>query len=71
MGEAAIRASEAHAYRLYFLDDAGKIANVAELECADDEAAISAAAELKSQRARELWDRARVVRRFHADATQD
>jgi hypothetical protein len=60
--------ADAHAYRVYFLDNAGKIVSATELtDIEDDEAAIKAAEAFRYAFARELWDRARMIRRFDPD----
>ena len=51
-------------YRLYFLDDAGHIQGVVELDCADDAEAVQVAQTYADGRAMELWRRARWIRRF-------
>jgi hypothetical protein len=54
-------------YRLYFFGGGnGPIANVRELETADDAAAIAAAERLRGMAAMELWCRGRKVRRWEA-----
>jgi len=57
-------------YRLYFIDDAGHIQGVVELECASDAEAISRAETYADGRAMELWRRERWVRRFSGDRPQ-
>ena len=54
-------------YRLYFLDEAGHIRGVVELECADDAEAISRAQTYADGRTMELWRRERWIRRFGGD----
>jgi len=51
-------------YRLYFLDAQGPIHRAVELQCDDDEDAVRRSAGHADGRAMELWQRARVVRRF-------
>jgi hypothetical protein len=53
-------------YRLYFLDSDGHIKRAVELHCASDAEAIAAVEQHRDGRAMELWDRARVVRKFAA-----
>lgn len=48
-------------YRLYCLDDAGRIARRHEFEAADDAAAIKAAREIESRDSCELWSGKRKV----------
>jgi hypothetical protein len=51
-------------YRIYFLDDNGRIRDAAEFECeADDEALLIAHAR-HDGRAMELWSGARIVRKI-------
>lgn len=55
-------------YRLYFLDSAGRIRDVVEMECVDDAAALQAATpHLGKGQALELWNRERLVRQFPAN----
>jgi len=52
-------------YRLYFLDSAGRIRDVADMECVGDAEALQAAApHLGKGQALELWNQDRLVRRF-------
>jgi hypothetical protein len=55
-------------YRLYFFDVKRRIHSVAELEAADDEAAIAAAQAIFEQRQAfpraELWRRGQIIRTF-------
>jgi hypothetical protein len=60
------RATALADYKLYVLDWPGKIAHVVDLACEDDERAIGVAAERADGRAMELWQGARLVRRFSA-----
>jgi len=55
-------------YRLYLLDGAGHIREAVELECRDDEHAVAMALvqEHHQRIAMELWEGARLVRRFEA-----
>jgi hypothetical protein len=48
-------------YRLYFLDDNGRIRDAAEFECADDVEALTQAHSRADGRDMELWSGARVV----------
>ena len=48
-------------YRLYFLDDNGRIRDAEELEFEHDEAALAQALTRHDGRAMELWSGARVV----------
>jgi hypothetical protein len=54
-------------YRLYFLDEAGHIQAVVELNCAGDAEAIRRAQTYADGRAMELWRRERWIRRFSGD----
>ena len=51
-------------YRLYFLDKNDHIRRRIDLDCRDDAHATEVAAEHMDGNARELWDGARLVRRF-------
>lgn len=51
-------------YRLYFLDDNGRIRDAAEFECAADEHALAEAEQRHDGRAMELWSGARMVSRI-------
>jgi len=51
-------------YRLYLLDGVGHIRGFAELECLDDEHAVAVAEERGVHATMELWEGARLVRRF-------
>lgn len=51
-------------YRLYFLDDNGRIRDAAEFECADDAEALTQAQSRADGRDMELWSGARVVRKI-------
>jgi len=53
-------------YRLYFLDEQGRINRALDLECADDEEAVSRVSEHRYQYGLELWEGARLVKRFPA-----
>ncbi len=53
-------------YRLYFLDDKGHIRDVVELECPDDDQAISDAQHHVDGMDLELWQRARMVTKLPA-----
>lgn len=50
-------------YRLYALND-GRIARVVELDCDDDDSAIEAASARAKTQPMELWQRARLIKRF-------
>lgn len=51
-------------YRLYFFNSSGSIRHMAEMQCPDDEAALTGAAERAgAQSVWELWNRDRLVRR--------
>lgn len=54
-------------YRLYFLDETGHIREALELDCRDDDEAITLAEARREGGPIELWQRSRVVRRFPAD----
>jgi len=54
-------------YRLYFLDREGRFTRAVQLECADDERALRAAAAHADGAPMELWQQARKVRSFEAD----
>jgi hypothetical protein len=51
-------------YRLYFLDDNGRIRDAAEFECDGDEEALSQADARCDGRAMELWSGTRVVKKI-------
>jgi hypothetical protein len=51
-------------YRLYFLDDNGRIRDAAEFECDSDDEALAQADARCDGRAMELWSGVRVVRRI-------
>ncbi len=51
-------------YRLYFLDDNGRIKDAAEFECDSDDEALIQADMRHDRRAMELWSGARVVRKI-------
>jgi hypothetical protein len=51
-------------YRLYFLDEAGRIQQGVDLECATDEEAIEVAEQHRDGHDLELWSGARVVHKF-------
>jgi hypothetical protein len=51
-------------YRAYYLDHDGKIGCAVIIDAYDDKAAIEIVEELGSNFGIELWDRARLVRRF-------
>jgi hypothetical protein len=51
-------------FRLYFLGNGGRIVEARELECENDEAAITAVEGQRDGRAMELWRRDRRVRTF-------
>ena len=55
-------------YRLYFLDREGRFTRAVQLECANDERALRAAAAHANGAAMELWQQARKVRWFEADS---
>ncbi len=54
-------------YRLYFLNGEGRILRALPLECDDDVAAIQVADKQPHRYGLELWQAARLVRRFNAD----
>ena len=51
-------------YRLYFLDENGRIKDAAEFECDGDDDALIQADAHHDGRAMELWSGARVVRKI-------
>ena len=51
-------------YRLYFLDDNGRIRDAAEFDCEGDDEALSQADARHDGRDMELWSGARVVRKI-------
>jgi hypothetical protein len=51
-------------YRLYFLDDNGRIRDAAEFECDGDAEALAQAESRADGRDMELWSGARVVRKI-------
>ncbi len=51
-------------YRLYFLDDNGRIRDAAEFECDGDDEALVQARSRADGRAMELWSGARVVQKI-------
>ena len=53
-------------YRLYLLDPSGHIRHAIEFCCADDEAAMAEAERQAPGGLKELWQRARMVRRWDA-----
>ena len=57
-------------YRLYFLDREGRIQAARELDCDGDDLAIARAEQEADGRPMELWQRARVVKRFEARPTE-
>jgi hypothetical protein len=50
-------------YRLYCLDEAGKVASAEWIEAEDDQAAIDAARQKQDGHSLELWQRNRLVAR--------
>lgn len=52
-------------YRLYFLDDAGHIELHHEFEVIDDKRAIRTSEGWREGRPMELWERDRLVKRWH------
>jgi len=57
-------------YRLYFLDDNGRIRDAAEFECDGDAEALSQAEARGDGRAMELWSGARVVAKIAKPAAE-
>lgn len=57
-------------YRLYFLDDNGRIRDAAEFECADDAEALTQALSRADGRDMELWSGARVVSKIDKRAPE-
>jgi len=57
-------------YRLYFLDDNGRIRDAAEFECVDDAEALAQAQSRADGRSMELWSGARVVRKIAKPASE-
>ena len=51
-------------YRLYFLDDNGRIRDAAEFECDGDDTALAQAETHHDGRAMELWSGARMVQKI-------
>jgi hypothetical protein len=51
-------------YRIYFLDENGRIRDAAELECKDDQEAVQLADARHDGRAMELWSGARIVQKM-------
>ncbi len=51
-------------YRLYLLDDEGRIRGRLDLQCEHDAEAIQAASEQSNGAPSELWQGSRVVKRF-------
>ena len=51
-------------YKLYFLDDNGRIGQRIDLECAKDEHAVERAVALSDRRAMELWRGPRMIKAF-------
>jgi hypothetical protein len=51
-------------YRLYFLDDNGRIRDAAEFECDGDDAALAQAEMHHDGRDMELWSGARIVQKI-------
>jgi len=60
-----------HDYRLYFLNDRGHFTDAIEFECEDDAQAISVAEGRVERVAKELWQRARLVKRFPGKSALD
>lgn len=56
-------------YRLYLLDPAGHIRQAIEFTAASDEAAMVQAESLAPHDTKELWQRARMVRRWDVHAS--
>lgn len=56
--------AESASYRLFFLDDQGRIKKSRALACADDDAAIAEARGLGDGRTLELYDGCRLVLRI-------
>ncbi len=56
--------AEPASYRVFLLDDKGKITKSKALRCTDDEAAIAEARELADGRCLELYDGCRLVIRL-------
>jgi hypothetical protein len=54
-------------YRLYFLDAAGQIRHAVDLECDDDDHAITVIQQHSDGRAMELWQARRRVMTFPSD----
>jgi hypothetical protein len=57
-------------YRLYFHGHDGRFAKVAEFTADDDETAITTAESLTDGRIAELWQQARMVQGFAANASE-
>jgi hypothetical protein len=51
-------------YRLYLLDDNGRIKGVIELDCEDDDRAGEAVEQQRDGHDMELWNRSRFVKAF-------
>jgi hypothetical protein len=51
-------------YKLYFLDPEGHIRQRVDIDCEDDERAIRTVAERATGEAMELWEGARLVKKF-------
>lgn len=58
-------------YRLYFLNALGQIQRAVQLSSQDDESAIVEAESHNDGVAMELWDQARVVRKFEPQSAQN
>jgi hypothetical protein len=51
-------------YRVYFLNEKGRIVRALELACQTDEEAVEQTRQLVDGQAVELWERARLIGRF-------
>lgn len=58
-------------YRLYFLDERGRIEKPLDLECETDQQALTLAREHRHQHEVELWQGARLVGRVASHSTGD
>jgi hypothetical protein len=53
-------------YRLYFLDEMGRVRRRQDLECTDDKEAVAVARAMKHPYGKELWSGTRPVETFNA-----
>ncbi len=70
MGLVAMGSSGVPDYRAYFCDGKGHVEQAIEFVCESDEMAIRAAEDRRNARPMELWEGARIVKKFEAQEPQ-